>query len=152
MTDKLNNTPDIYNLFIEKVVDNQIIYTLLDTEEIAMCQSSYFQVDKFQVPVFLFWSDQSKADACRNNEWKTFQVEAIPLGEFMEIWCFGLLIDNAIVGLDFDTQLIGFEEKPIVLVFDLLEKIKEKNKSISFKKFNSVQDFDKYLNSLIFED
>ncbi|MFJ1434472.1 DUF2750 domain-containing protein [Capnocytophaga canimorsus] len=137
-----------YEHFISKVVQTQIIYTLEDKQGVAICGSNDFELDGEPVPVLLFWSDKVLANACKVEEWASYDVKEIPLNEFMENWCLGMYDDEVVSGIEFDMNLFGKEESPLRLLHDLLEEVKSTKTAISFNQFKSVTDMESYLSEI----
>lgn len=143
---------DRYYSFVKKVVETEIIYTLEDNQSVAVCPSNKYELDEEPVAVLVYWSEKAKALACQRDEWAEFVPKAIPLTEFMELWCLGMYDDEVVTGIEFDAQLFGYEELPLQLLKDLIHEVKEQKKKLIFKQFRSLQDFEMYLDDLEEED
>ena len=139
---------DRYHFFIKKVVETEIVYTLEDNRSVAVCPSNKYELEEEPVAVLVYWSEKTRALACQKEEWAQFALKAIPLTEFMELWCLGMYDDEVVTGIEFDAQLFGYEELPLQLLKDLIHEVKEKKKELIFKQFSSLQDFEIYLNDL----
>lgn len=137
-----------YEHFIKKVVQTQVIFALEDNQGVAICGSNEFELNGEAVPVLLFWSEQSRANACRVEEWASYKIKEIPLNEFMENWCLGMYDDEVVTGIEFDANLFGREESPLQLLEDLIHEIKKTKSTISFKQFKSIPDMENYLNEI----
>lgn len=135
-----------YNQFVEKVVQNKVVYTLAIKEGIAVCPSNMYDAhDGKPAVVLTYWSEEKIAQSCQREEWEQYDIMQIPLSEFIEAWCLGMAEDGVIAGIDFDTQLFGCEILPIDLLTDLLSKIEQQKVSITFKNFRSVQEIRDYI-------
>ncbi|MDO4230109.1 MAG: DUF2750 domain-containing protein [Capnocytophaga sp.] len=136
----------MYKKFIEQIVENQIVFTLKDKKEVAVCPSAEFFVEETGEPiaVFPFWSDEIMAKNCCQEEWADYQVDKITLSEFMEFWCLGMYEDGVAVGINFDANLCGAEEIPNQLLEDIITQIEKTSAKIKFQNFASINQLRNY--------
>lgn len=62
-----------------------------------------------------FWSDRAYAAQCAKDEWSDYTPILIPLQDFTETWLPGMANDNVLVGVNWNTHLIGAEVNPLKL-------------------------------------
>lgn len=131
----------MYNTFITQFIENQVIFYLKKNKEVACCASNVFFIEENNqpLPVFPFWSDETIAQQCKKAEWADYQIDKIPLSEFMEFWCLGMYEDGVVAGMNFDENLDGLEENPIKLLEDIISEVEKRNVKISFKNFKSLK-------------
>lgn len=111
-----------YQSFLNTLLDTQTVYTLSDESGVAECPSTeYNGADGEPVPVLCYWSSAEGANACQNEEWSAYQIEAITLAEFMRTWLLNMDEDECLAGVEFDAGLYGLEIEPIELMADLMD-------------------------------
>ncbi|WP_172914100.1 DUF2750 domain-containing protein [Capnocytophaga canis] len=130
----------MYKNFIEQIVKNQVVFALKNKKEVAVCPSAEFFVEETgeAIAVFPFWSEETMAKSCQEDEWSDYQIEKIKLSEFMEFWCLGMYEDSVAVGINFDANLSGAEETPDQLLKDIIKEIERTNTQIKFQNFVSL--------------
>ncbi|MFK8303250.1 DUF2750 domain-containing protein [Capnocytophaga stomatis] len=133
--------------FIHKILSTQKIFYLKNKKEVAVCPSNTFFIEETEQPisVFPFWSDKKTAESCMKEEWQHYEVEEIPLTDFMEFWCLGMYEDGVAVGIDFDENLCGEEENPVDLLKKIINEIEKTNVKVTFKNFKSIKQLKNYL-------
>ena len=152
MSENKQELLDKYFHFIREVVASGIVYCLKDEKDyIASCTSSQFETqddEDEEVGVLAFWSDKEKAQACKQEEWADYKISEIPLAEFMESWCLGMLEEDVVAGINFDTELFGYEEHPIHLLKTLIDEVEANDTKLEFQSFSSLNDLKDYVNDL----
>ena len=140
---------DSYYHFIREVVATGTVYCLRDaqSEYVAACTSNQFvtQDQEEQVGVFAFWSDKEAAKACQKEEWEEYKVDEIPLSEFMEEWCLDMYQDDIVAGINFSSDLYGYEESALELLKTLIDEVEAQRVSLSFNSFTSLDDLKEYV-------
>jgi hypothetical protein len=48
--------------------------------------------------------------------------------------------DNLLMGINFDSNMFGKEEKPLIVLIDLVEHLIQNKLDLSFVKFESLQE------------
>lgn len=86
-----------------------------------------------------FWSDSAFCKACAKEEWAQYTATKIPLAEFLESWCVGLHQDDLLVGVNWDLNLFGKEEEPLVLALAILNQLKQANKTLFLCRYDSQE-------------
>lgn len=113
-----------YRHFIDTLIDNQTVYTLVDEEGVAECPSTeYDDASGEPVPVLCYWASAEAAAACQCEEWAQYRLEAVPLGEFMRTWLINMDEDECLAGVEFDAELYGLEIEPVELLGDLMDEL-----------------------------
>lgn len=111
-----------YQHFLDTVVQNQTVYTLVDDNGIAECPSTeYNNAEGEPVAVLCYWTSAEAAQACRQEEWAEYRLEAVPLGEFMRTWLINMDEDECLAGIEFDPRLYGLEIEPVELLGNLMD-------------------------------
>ena len=141
------NSADIelkHNRFLKEVIENQEVWTLKNDNGYVSSSSNHFE-DEDGEPLLLqiFWSCSKEAGVCSRNVWaeEKFSIESITLKDFIEFWCAGMYQDNVIVGTNFDHHLFGYEETPLVLAEDLLNKVKTDGLQMKFDNYESIDEY-----------
>lgn len=143
---------NFYNSFIETLLSTQKVYTLGNSENVALCPSNEYNTTNGKEAVVLaFWSEKEKAKKCQAQEWEMYDCIEIPLGEFLEAWCLGMIEDGVIVGIDFTENLVGYEIPPFEVAKTLIQKLIQKQKSVQLTHFTSLSELNQYLNQIEME-
>ncbi|MDO4433854.1 MAG: DUF2750 domain-containing protein [Alysiella sp.] len=129
-----------YLQFVQHIVRNRTVYTLLDEEEYyAECPSAFYD-DKLGEPfmVSCFWHSANDAQLCCTQEWADYCISEIDLEEFM----FEVLLDlheaKHLIGVAFDGELYGSEVEPINLLSDLLDEIHQQGLQDQFPNLSDL--------------
>lgn len=138
MTQQAADIENVYNAFITRIVENNAVWGLTKDETWATSTSAEFE----DTEVILFWSDQSKATACTDDEWANYVPESITLVEFLENWCVGMYGDALLLGADWDAELSGKEIDPLVVALDVVKELKAKGKELEFTQYDSQSEFE----------
>ena len=141
------NTADIelkHKRFLNEVIENQKVWTLKNDNGYVSSSSNHFE-DENEEPLLLqiFWSSSKEAKVCSRHVWakENFTLESIELKDFIEFWCSGMYQDSVIVGTNFDHQLFGYEEAPLILARDLLNRIKKNDLQMEFRNYKSIDEY-----------
>lgn len=126
-----------HQMFVDRVVENLIVWALKSDEGYATSESNEYE----DVEVIPFWSDRAYADALAKDEWESFQPHAMPLSEFLEDWAVGMSNDGLIVGTNWDQNLFGKEIEPLDLALEITSKLIQQDKIIEFKKYRDLSDY-----------
>lgn len=126
-----------HQMFVDRVVENLIVWALKTDEGYATSESNEYE----DVEVIPFWSDRAYADALAKDEWESFQAHAMPLSEFLEDWVVGMSNDGLIVGTNWDLNLFGKEVEPLDLALEITSKLIQQDKAIEFKKYRDLSDY-----------
>lgn len=110
-----------YNEFIERIIENEVVWglKLKDEDDWAVSESNDYE----DTGVMVFWSDKAYAKECAKEEWAEYEVTDIPLELFVKNWLTGLDEDGILVGVNWDGNLIGYETEPIELLNEIVNKI-----------------------------
>ena len=103
-----DNEDDNYQLFLDQVQQTELIWGLYSEDGWALCPSVEFE----ETEVFPFWSDERYAAALCTEEWSVYTPKSISMEDFMTDWLPGIHEDNAMVGLNWDTEMSGIEVEP----------------------------------------
>lgn len=135
--------------FIDEVCENGVVWGLKSSDGYAsMDSNNYEDDDGSPIQVACFWSNEKLAEDCQNEHWKNKEVRAIKLFRFLESWCVGTFDDNLMMGTNFDVELIGQENNPIELAYEILLHLKSKEKELNFKNHSSHQAFEKAIKDI----
>jgi Protein of unknown function (DUF2750) len=142
-----------YDAFISTVCASRKIYMLQSDEGFANSTSNAY-TDENDEPIELicFWSTEALATACMADEWKDFEITDISLEEFIENACIGISNDDMMIGVDFDSNLIGFEADPLELILDLLEEIETKKLPLKLQNYKSPKELINEIESVLGEE
>lgn len=132
-----------YKDFIKKVCETETVHGLKDDKGYATSYSNDLEYEDGEpVQIICFWSDAARAKSCVDREWNRYEASLIPLNEFLENWCLGMNSDGLVVGINFDSNLFGYEAEPLELALEIIEELKKNNKSLSLRKFNDLKDME----------
>ncbi|NAS32608.1 DUF2750 domain-containing protein [Flavobacteriaceae bacterium R38] len=141
------NSADIqlkHKRFLKEVIETQEVWTLRNENGFVSSSSNHFE-NKDEEPLLLqiFWSNKKEAGVVSRHVWydENFKLELIPLKDFLEFWCAGMYQDNIIIGTNFDHQLFGYEENPLVLAKNLLNLIKTNGIKIDLENYASIEEY-----------
>jgi hypothetical protein len=127
--------------FLRKICQTGIVWGLENTEGFATSSTNNIQDDKEDpFEMICFWSEEALAKACAKEEWKEYNPVQIPLNDFIENWCIGMDNDGLIAGTNLDTNMFGYEARPLELVVELLKELKSDNQRIIFKKYSTIDE------------
>ncbi|WET50451.1 DUF2750 domain-containing protein [Chryseobacterium indologenes] len=139
-----------YKDFIRKVSETEIVYGLKDEKGYATSYSNDLEYeDGGPVQIICFWSDAARAKSCVDREWNRYEASPIPLNEFLENWCLGMNSDGLILGVDFDSNLFGYEAEPLELVLEMIKELKKNNKSLTLRKFDDLEDMENQIREVL---
>lgn len=143
MTQDQTTLQNRYADFVKNVSESEIVYALKGDEGYATSYSSEIEhEDGSAVQTVCFWSDDTIAKSCIENEWSGYNTDLLPLNDFIENWCLGMNMDGIIVGINFDNELTGFEAEPLELILEIIAELKKTGKSLELKKFESINDLE----------
>lgn len=132
-----------YERFIKQVCETKSLYALESADGLATSSShDYEDEDDNPVPLICFWSDVEMAKSCIQSGWQGFEIKRIGLTDFLENWCVGMSGDGLLVGINFDSTMLGFEAEPNELLLDLITELKYLNTKISFERFKDLEDLE----------
>lgn len=141
-----------YKKFIETVCETEVIWGLKNEDGFATSDSTEFEdEDGFPLDLICFWSQKALAKACAIEAWDDYVPTEIPLSEFIENWCVGMSDDGVFAGIDFDSNMFGYEQETLQVVLDLHAELKKHNKSILFKKFKHIEELTDVIEKLMAE-
>lgn len=132
-----------YRSFIQTLVAQDCVYTLIDEEDFfAECPSeTEHDMTGEALPVYCFWDNEADALACQSDEWQDYQLQSIDLEEFMADILTAMQEDNRLVGVAFDAQLFGSEAEPLEILSDLLDEIVQQNKKHLFTEWDNLNQY-----------
>ncbi len=138
MSEQNQNSEASYKQFIQRVVETEAVWGLTKDETWATSSSNEFE----DAEVILFWSEEAGAAACAEDEWSTYIPESISIVEFLENWCVGMYSDALLVGPNWNSDLTGKEIEPLAIAMDVIQELKDKNKTLEFTQYDSQQEFE----------
>ncbi|XXQ69077.1 DUF2750 domain-containing protein [Neisseriaceae bacterium B1] len=129
-----------YQQFIQTLVRQREVFTLLDAEEYyAECPSEVYDDNLGEpVAVYCFWETAQAAQICQNEEWSSYHLAVLDLEEFMSEVLLEMDEDEHLVGVAFDEQLFGTEVEPMELLADLLTEIEAQNQQDTFETYDKL--------------
>ena len=141
------NSADIelkHKRFLKEVLETNEVWTLKNENGYVSSTSHHFE-DEDEEPLMLqiFWSSKKEASVVSRHVWpqEKFTLESISLKDFIEFWCAGMYEDNVIVGTNFDHQLFGYEEAPLLLAKDLLNLVKSNGIEMVLENYESIDEY-----------
>jgi hypothetical protein len=126
-----------YKSFIERVTASKLVWGLKNKSGWANSNS----IDNEETVVIPFWSDRAYAKTCARDDWKNYSATEIPLAEFLESWCVGMVENETLVGTNWDVNMFGKESDALVVAFDILNRLKENDSTITFTDYSSIDEF-----------
>jgi acyl carrier protein len=142
-----------YDAFVTTVCASRKIYMLQSEEGFANSTSnSYTGENDEPIELICFWSTEALAENCQADEWTEFEITDISLEEFIENACIGISNDDMMIGVDFDSNLIGYEVDPLELILDLLEEVKTKKLPLKLQNYKTPQDLINEIESVLGEE
>lgn len=149
MSDNSKAIINRHKKFIDEVAENGVVWGLKSSDGYASMSSiNYEDDDGTAIEVVCFWSNEKLAEDCLKKHWKGKEVRAIKLFRFLENWCFGTFEDNLMMGTNMDEELVGQENNPIELAYEILVHLKTKEKELSFKNHESHEAFEKVVKEI----
>lgn len=126
-----------YKSFVERVAASKLVWGLKNKEGWANSHSN----DNEEISIIPFWSDRAYAKACARDDWKNYSATEIPLAEFLESWCAGMAENETLVGTNWDANMFGKESNALAVAFDILNRLKENNSTITFREYSTIDEF-----------
>lgn len=127
-----------YKRFIQQAVASDLVWGLAKDDTWATSSSAEFE----DTEVILFWSEETGAKACAEDDWATYTPESLPLVEFLENWCVGMYGDALLLGANWDADLTGKEAEPLEVALDVVNELKAKGRTIAFTQYDDLEDFE----------
>ena len=141
-----------YRQFIETVCKTGKVWALKTEEGFATSDSNEYETEEGEaLALFCFWSEQASAKACAVEDWNNYVPEEIPLPNFIEHWCVGMSDDETLAGINFDSHMSGHEQEPLQLVLDIAAELKKQHKTLSFEKFQRIEELTEIIEKLMAE-
>ena len=129
-------TESKYKTFIEKVVASKLVWGLQNKNGWA---NSYSNVSE-EIDVIPFWEDRFYAKSSAVDDWKGYAAVSIPLSDFLENWCVGMIEENILAGINWDAKMIGNEVNASTLAIDILDRLKAIDSAIEFMEYDSIDE------------
>ena len=129
-------TESKYKNFIEKIVASKLVWGLQNKNGWANSYSN----DSEEVDVIPFWEDRFYAKSCAVDGWKGYAAVSIPLSDFLENWCVGMIEENILAGINWDAKMIGQEVAASKLAIDILDRLKAIDSAIEFMEYDSIDE------------
>lgn len=141
-----------YKQFINEVSANKVVWGLKNSEGLATSSSlKYNDSNNKPIELVCFWSNKKLAKVSSKNWGEEYIPSKISLAEFIENWCIGMYNEDILVGVNFDWNMFGEEIEPLVVAYEIIQKLKEQNEDLDFLKFDGIIDIESKI-SIIFED
>ena len=135
-------TESKYKTFIEKVAASKLVWGLQNKNGWANSYSNNSE----EIDVIPFWEDRFYAKSCAVDDWKGYAATSIPLSDFLENWCVGMIEENILAGINWDAKMIGDEVAASKLAIDILDRLKAIDSAIEFMEYDSIDDLIKKIN------
>ncbi|GAB2984729.1 hypothetical protein GCM10027049_23490 [Mucilaginibacter puniceus] len=129
-------TESKYNIFIEKIAASKLVWGLQNKNGWANSYSN----DSEEVDVIPFWEDRFYAKSCAVDGWKGYAAASIPLSDFLENWCVGMIEENILAGINWDPKMNGNEVAASKLAIDILDRLKAIDSAIEFFEYDSIEE------------
>lgn len=139
--------------FVDEIANSGYVRALKNNTGFATSSSNEFEDEEENaIGLICFWSDNNLAKVCAKEGWADYKPKRIRIEEFMESWCIGMFRENLMVGTNFDWNMFGFEIEPLELLIEVIEKLREKNKKLTFRKFMGIEDLESQIKKILDED
>jgi hypothetical protein len=120
--DLIIHSKNRYKKFLERVPVSGVVWGLKEADDsFFVCESNEYE-DTY---VMAFWSERAYAKSCAVEELSHFEPSPIPLDIFMNNFLLGLDEDGLLVGLNWNSKLIGVEVEPAEVYEKLTKKIEQ---------------------------
>lgn len=129
-----DTTDSTYKSFIEKIVASKLVWGLQNKNGWANSYSN----DSEDVDVIPFWEDRFYAKSCAVDDWKGYAAVSIPLSDFLENWCVGMVEEKILAGINWDAKMVGLEINAATLAIDILDRLKAIDSAIDFFEYDSI--------------
>ncbi len=106
-----------YQVFMSGVTASKTVWGLKASDGWAAAPSNDFE-DRQVMP---FWSDRDWAKMVAVEKWPTSEPSSIKLDDFVNLWLKSMHEDGVLVGVNWNTALIGKEIEPLELEKMILE-------------------------------
>lgn len=131
-----NITDSTYKSFIEKTVASKLVWGLQNKNGWANSYSN----DSEEVDVIPFWEDRFYAKSAAVDDWKGYNATSIPLSDFLENWCVGMIEEKILAGINWDAKMVGLEVNAATLAIDILDRLKAIDSAIEFMEHDSIDE------------
>lgn len=131
-----DTTNSTYKSFIEKTVASKLIWGLQNKNGWANSYSN----DSEDVDVIPFWEDRFYAKSAAVDDWKDYNATSIPLSDFLENWCVGMIEEKILAGINWDAKMVGLEVNAATLAIDILDRLKAIDSAIEFMEYGSIDE------------
>ena len=148
MSEKQEPAEEQKKQFIRDVVTAEKVWGL-------HCEEGWSNADSCELEdtvVYPFWSSDTLAKECAQDEWKVYAPKHLHLPEFLENWCIGMYKEYILAGINWDVNLEGSEVDSIDLALQIVQEAKRQNKELKFKLYKNQADFEKMLLDVIEEE
>lgn len=108
--------------------------------------NEYEDEDGEPVEMICFWSEKAYVNACKIEDWSTFNITEITLADFIENWCIGMHNDELLAGTDFDSNLFGTEAEPLAIIIQIIEELKSTGKTITLESYKNIEELESQVN------
>jgi len=105
-----------FEAFIDQVLESEVIWGLSGEDGWAVCDSADFE-GRQAIP---FFSDEKDAKTLCLAHWPEYKPTPIRFDDFIDAWLHGMHEDEVLAGLNWDTDLVGCEIEPLMLIEDLI--------------------------------
>jgi hypothetical protein len=142
-----------YDNFIKTICKTRKVYLLQSEEGFANSTSNDYTDENDQpIELICFWSSEELANACQADEWSDFEITDISLEEFIENACIGISNDDMMIGIDFDSHLIGYEADPLEHILEVLNELSIQKISIKLQNYKTTQELINEIDSVLGEE
>lgn len=142
----IKNTAEVqlkHENFIKTICETGIVYSLENEEGFATSFSNEYEDEEGEpIEMICFWSEKAAAGACAKEGWGEYKIAEISLADFIENWCVGMHEDSVLAGTEFDTDMLGAESEPLVIVTEIIEVLKSNGKSIALENYESIDELE----------
>jgi len=145
---KEKQTEENHRFFVQSVVENQAVWYLQKADGCARSLSVNQEHD-----VYLFWASKHAAEKCAQDEWHDYTPTKVILSEFMEVWCIPLYEQEVLMGPQWTTDLLGKEIHPLLLLRELIQEVrlKDKEEQLSLLLFDDLCDIEQVVDEVLDE-
>lgn len=99
---------EVLTTFATEALRKSEVWGLKGEDGWALCASIEFE----DTEVLPFFSSHEAARLLCTGPWEGYQPDAIPLEDFLEDWLPGMHEDNALLGLNWNADMEGYELEP----------------------------------------
>ncbi len=116
----MSNDPNTVEQFVSACRIQNQVWGIHCEDGWVTCPSSLYE----DMNVIPFWTNAAAAEANRIDAWKNYDLQMVPLDEFIDIWLIEFANDHhVLVGPNWESELFGEEIQPIEMEAEFLKQM-----------------------------